>query len=398
MIDNIIISKRACTGCSSCYNVCPKSAIKMGLVDGFYKATIDKLKCVSCHKCISVCPQNNEVELNTFESQAFACKSNDKTIQMISTSGGAFSILANTILHNHGVIYGAAFDENLMVKHIRVAESYNMRLLSRTKYVQSFLGDTFKQVEQDLISGNMVLFSGTPCQCFGLRSFLKRGYDNLIVIGVLCHGAPSPTIWKNYLKYRQKKCRYSKNIIESSFRNKDTDLKANWHNSYMYIKFDNKEYSHRSKSDPYVKMFASYNVSINECCFECKYRNPLRLRGVDITLGDFWGIEHIIPSFDDKNGVSLLIIHSQNGKKIFNECKQKISYIQVDPKQALESNAAFIQPKSYKLNKQIKNALIKYQDKFGLIYHICFPILYVKKIIDKIEKLLKKRLYKLKNY
>ena len=390
MIDNIIKTERACTGCSACCNICPKSAIKMSLINGFYKPCIDNSKCVSCKRCISVCPQNNEIKQADFQTTAFACKNKNIAVRMKSASGGIFSVLAEKVLSMNGIVYGVSFNDNFMAHHIRIENMSELPKLRRSKYLQSYVGDIFNLVKDDLINGKRVLFSGTPCQCAGLYSYLNHEYDNLLIVEVLCHGTPSPVIWQSYLQYRLKKAKASHKITECMFHAKDTSPKASWSNSYMYIKFDKSEHNVNGNYDPYMMLFARSNVILNDSCYECRYRKLVDRGYVDISICDFWNIDCIAPQLNDDKGVSFLMIHSVKGNNIINACKERMELVYVEPEQGLNYNSSSIQPDKYKDSIKVRSSLINTPEKFGRIYYTYLPVIYIRKVFNKIKKMLKR--------
>lgn len=388
MIDSIIKNGRACTGCSACSNTCPESAIQMTLINGFYKPCIDETKCVSCEKCVSVCPQNSELKQTDYKTVAFACKNKDNAVRIKSASGGIFSVLAEKVLSEGGFVYGVAFDNSFMAHHIRIEKSSDLIKLRRSKYLQSYVGNVFTSVKNDLVNDKPVLFSGTPCQCAGLISFLDKEYENLIIVEVLCHGTPSPVIWKNYLNYRIKKSKGSQKIIECMFKTKDTSPKSSWSNSYMYIKLDKGEHNVNGNHDPYMMLFVRSNVILNDSCYECRYRNLIDRGYADISICDFWNIDRISPDFDDDKGISLMMIHSRKGNEFLESCKDKMELLNVNPKKALSHNASSSPPEKLKLSIKVREALIKRPEKFGRIYYTFLPVIYIGKVLNKIKKIL----------
>lgn len=387
MIDKIIQTNMYCTGCSACYSICPMSAIKMQMTNGFYFPTIVSNKCIGCRKCINVCPQNNKITDSNFKTIAYACKNKDESIRIKSASGGIFSALAEKILSGNGIVYGVAYDDNFLAHHIRVDDISDLVKLRRSKYMQSFIGDVFAKVLNDLNNGKLVLFSGTPCQCSGLYSFLGKEYESLIIIEVLCHGAPSPRIWANYLKYRIKKA-HAKDVVECMFHTKDTHPKSSWSNSYMYIKFDASEYNINGLYDPYMMLFARSNVILNESCYQCRYRKLIDRNYVDISLCDFWNIDKVNKSFDDDKGVSLMMLHSPKAMKFYAKIEANLDYITVNVDKSLAFNPSSNQPKRRRSDRKVSNILIKRTEDFGIIYYLYLPIIYLRKIISKIMKII----------
>lgn len=382
MIDKIIQSNFKCTGCSACFNTCPAKAISMKLIDGFYKPQIDKDKCVSCKKCVSVCPQNNKLSEPESEVMAYACKNIDDSVRLKSSSGGVFSALAQAILEDGGVVYGAAFDEKYNVHHIRVEDKSELDKLRYSKYVQSYMGDIFQKVKVDLQNNRKVLFSGTPCQCVGLKMFLlSENIDLLYIVEVLCHGVPSPLVWSNYLNFRIKKSHsYIKNIW---FRAKD----QGWQNSCFRIYFQNdRVYSKSVKNDPYVAMFSRFSLTLNNSCYCCQYRNNAKNTFSDFSMGDFWGIDKICHGYNDKMGTSILIVHNNKAKNLFGEISSKLKTMEVDPDKAISLNGSSKRIKWYFLNNKMRKRLMKTKCNFNFWLRIYLPVLYMRKVLEKLKK------------
>ena len=196
--------KSNCCGCYACYNICPKHCITMKADDeGFWYPNINKADCINCNLCEKVCPIINKIECtdNCTDNKrtAYAMINKNEQIRMKSSSGGIFTLVAEYIINNKGSVYGAVIDDNLDVKHIRIDKIQDIVLLRGSKYVQSQIGKTLNQVKKDLDNGEKVLFTGTPCQIQGLRTFLRKDYVNLILMDIVCHGVPSPLIWQKYI-------------------------------------------------------------------------------------------------------------------------------------------------------------------------------------------------------
>lgn len=326
---NDIVKQDKCSGCTACMNSCPKKAITMKKnEEGFYYPIIDMNKCIDCGLCKKVCPALNNKE-GKKEIDAYACYNKNEKIRLDSSSGGIFNVLAEYIIENKGIVYGAAFDEQYMVKHIAIKCKKEIKLLRNSKYLQSELNDIFVDVKNNLQQEKLVLFTGTPCQIEGLKLFLKKDYDNLYTQDIICHGVPSPLLWDKYLS-----CITNSEIKYANFRNKDNG----WSNFGLYIKSDI-EYNNSHKDDKYFNLFLS-NIALRMSCYNCsskkKYRNS------DITLADFWGIDNILPEFNDNKGVSLVIVNSDKGKKLFNEINNEIIFKEVDFDLAIADNPSMI--------------------------------------------------------
>ena len=305
-----------CTGCTACYNVCPHKAIKMVEdSEGFKFPQIDMEKCTNCGLCEKVCIPSSGYVKQPFETLAFGVKNKNLEERKQSQSGGAFYILAKHILSKGGVVYGSLIDEGFVVRHARASTEEETKAFRGSKYVQSDLGDIFQSVKQDVQSGTPVLFSGTPCQVAGLKAYLRKDYENLLLVDLICHGVPSPKVWADYIEWQQK--RKKKLITQAEFR----DRSLPWGKSAEALWFDKK----KKKFDIYAKIFYSRNAQ-RKSCYECLFANTERLS--DITIGDFWGIENIKSEFRDDYGVSAVILNSETGKRIWKEVNEQVEYFQ----------------------------------------------------------------------
>ena len=337
-----IKDKEDCCGCYACYNICPKQCITMKIDnEGFWYPNIDKNECINCNLCEKVCPIINPVKRVDSKKIAYASMNKDEQVRMKSSSGGIFSILAEYIIKNNGVVYGAGFDEDFNIKHKRILYSTDLDLLRGSKYVQSSIGDIYKQVKNDLENNNPVLFTGTPCQVEGLRSYLRKEYVNLITMDFICHGVPSPLVWEKYLK-KMKKSK-QENIKNIYFRNKD----IGWKLFSLKIIFDKRIYSNDLNNDLFMKGFLK-DVYLRPSCYNCKFKKINRIS--DITVADFWGIGNILPKMDDDKGTSLIVIHSEKGKQLFDKLSEKMILNEVNLNEAIKYNPSMI--KSVKYNEK----------------------------------------------
>lgn len=341
MIENNTIEKldiTDCCGCSSCFQRCPKNAISMKENnEGFLYPEIDKEKCVSCGLCVKACPQFKKCANKSEHfplAYAVYNKNEDEIIK--SSSGGMFSVIANYVIENNGLVIGAAFDEQNIVKHIYIEDKKNLDKLRGSKYVQSDINGMYKIAEKNLKLDKLVLFTGTPCQIAGLKSYLGKEYANLILIDVVCHGVPSPILFKKYLKYLENK--YKSKIKSYEFRNKE---KRGWGLTAKITTVDNKVRYIRSDNDPYYNNFLECNTYRNSC-YKCHYTNFIRES--NITLADYWGILSIHPNFYSEKGVSLIIVNDKRGKEIFDIVSKKIHYIETDLEKASRKNMNLKRP------------------------------------------------------
>lgn len=311
-----------CVGCTACVSICPMKCLTIKPDDfGFsYPALIDNEKCVDCHLCEKVCPVLNRQDKTLELPKAYAAFSLNKTIQDNSSSGGIFTELSLIVLRQQGIVYGAAYDEDWNVRHIAVDQVEQLNRLQGAKYSESILGTTFIEIQKHLQQGRLVLFSGTPCQVAGLKSFLRIDYDNLLCLDFVCHGIPSPMAWEKYLENR--KIIAESRPIKINQRSKDTG----W-SRYSYsclIEYENgTRYSECSFNDLFMKLYCNDYIS-RKSCNTCDFKGYERIS--DITVGDFWGIWDIDTSMDNGNGTSLVLIHSLKGKDLFSKIEPCIKY------------------------------------------------------------------------
>jgi len=328
---------RLCTGCAACYNACPKNCITMQEDnEGFIYPVVDNNHCMSCNLCNTICPILNNLSAKKLNAaNVFACKNKNPLVRKHSSSGGVFSLLADYVLDNNGVVFGAMFDNELNVAHSFITHKEDLDKLRRSKYVQSSIGASYQEVKRFLESGKMVLFSGTPCQVAGLKSYLKKDYDTLIVVEVVCHGVPSPKVYRKYKSYLQAK--YKSTIKEINFRTKN----RGWDNYGTRIEFENnKVYQCINTIEPlYMRGFLT-NIYLRPSCYNCRFKHENTV--ADFTLGDYWRIERKYPKFHNKDGVSLVIINSVLGEKIFNEISGEMDCLQTDINHAKECNHMLI--------------------------------------------------------
>ncbi len=318
-----MIKTEECTGCSACEAICAQHAIVMKPnIGGFLYPELDSDKCVECGRCHTVCDLANSDDRNHWKA-IYALKHNNPEIIKKSTSGGAFYMLAKSILEEGGAVYGAAFDEEFVVGHIRCDKLDALFKLQKSKYVQSNIQLVYKTLAEDLKLGKKVLFSGTACQCNGILSYLKLRHisiDNLITIDLICHGVPSPQIFKDYLKYRSEK---GGKIVKVDFR----DKVRSWRDFRMALTFqDGKKRTYRQNEDFFMVLFF-HNFILRNSCYSCKYTSIDRVS--DITLGDFWGLEEFYPKFNDDKGTSVVLISTEKGRNLFDRLKPECNCIEI---------------------------------------------------------------------
>ncbi len=323
--------KGNCCGCTACMNICPYNSITMKKdEEGFLYPVIDLNTCTQCGACVKVCAFHKKEyeEKIPKDQEVFALRHTDRKVREKSSSGGAFTVISDHILNQGGAVYGAVFNESFEVIHSKAWDRERRNKMRGSKYVQSDLGNIFKEIKSELERGKPVLFTGTPCQNGGLKSYLGREYPNLILCDTACHGVPSPKIWADYKAYLEEK--HQDKIKEINFRNKD----SGWQNSSLKVVFGKSEYKKDMQQDPYYILFFSHLI-IRPSCHQCVYASYHRV--TDITLADFWGIENSSKTFSDDTGVSLVLVNTRKGKEL-------IGNIGKDSDMIKSSHSAFYQP------------------------------------------------------
>lgn len=314
-----VLDKKQCCGCEACVQICPKKCITMKMdEEGFYYPVVDTDICVNCGLCENVCPIKNVETSNSHSQKAYVAYAKDNVLRRKSSSGGIFSVLAEQVLNDNGVVFGAALDSDLTVHHICIDCIEDMEKLRGSKYVQSRIEDTYIDVKNYLDEKRKVLFTGTACQIAGLKRYLRHEYKNLITVDVLCHGVPSVKVWKWYLRGLEKMYGGKANSI--SFREK----KNGWKRYDIKIGFDNfMIYEKLFIEDIFMRLFLK-NYILRPSCYKCRYKDLQRPS--DITIGDCWGIGNYMPEMDDDKGTSVIIIHSEKGYNILEVILERLEY------------------------------------------------------------------------
>ena len=298
-----------CTGCGACVNACPFDVLSFGKDKyGYHVPKKDADKCTGCGMCLSVCPVNDRKASDNCDDPTVYCyvsADHDRLIQ--SSSGGVFSQLADIILDNGGNVFGASWDDDLKVRHTFITEKTELCKLQKSKYLQSYIGSTFRDVKAFLDDGKKVLFSGCPCQIAGLKRYLGKDHANLYLVDLLCGNAPSADFFSGYLTDE-----FGDEAISYEFRHKDGQWRADcekiWKKdgSYEIRKGDDK--------DLYQGVYHDHTMCAHHC-ENCAFHEIPRYG--DITIGDFWDIEKHLPDLDTRNGVSVVLINNDKGRELF---------------------------------------------------------------------------------
>lgn len=328
----MICEKNKCCGCGSCSEICPKHCIEM-IEDreGFLYPCIDDEQCINCNLCRRSCPVLNVKDETTFDQSAYIVQNKDSNICRESTSGGMFTAIASEIIHRNGIVYGAAYDKEFRVTHQSAKTISELGKFRNSKYVQSSLNGTFKSVQMYLEHGVWVCYSGTPCQIEAIKQYLKKEYENLILIDVVCRAVPSPLVWKKYLHMIQRKTGLPiKNI---RFRDKKYGYK------YSTMDFTdtngNSIYNMGVESDPMHRAFFS-DICDRPCCYQCLFKK--RYRESDFTIWDCFQVGRFSKKLDNDRGATRVLIHSKKGIQFFETIKEQLEYVCVEPEKIVKGS------------------------------------------------------------
>lgn len=317
-----ISDKTKCCGCTACASSCPKKCISMQYdEEGFLYPVVDKTSCVNCGICEKVCPFDKTNKIDEHCSLYVALQNSNEKERNESTAGGAFSLIADALMNLGAVVYAVGYDSNVFVVHKRVEDKYLLTELRGSKYVQSYLGDTFKQIQTDLKNGLIVLFVGTPCQVHGLKKVTGNA-QNLYTIDLLCLGVSSPKLFSKYIEYLSVK--YHSRVKSVSFRDK--------HYGYatpnVRVDFENGKYIQQTyDSKVHANLFFSH-YNVRPCCYQCEFRECPRVS--DFTIGDFNDVGNFIPSMDDNKGTTRVWAHTDKGKVLLVETKKSAKIVTLD--------------------------------------------------------------------
>lgn len=373
--------KADCCGCRACEQACPKSAITM-LPDaktGFIYPKIDYSICVTCGVCDKVCGFTENYTKGSEKPEIYAVKHKNDAVRSQSTSGGLFTALSDAILAKGGVIYGAAYDEALSVRHQRACTAEERNLFRGSKYVQSDIQNTYQLARQDLEDGLSVLFSGTPCQISGLIQFLGKPYENLYTIDLLCHGVPSPKLWQEFLSVMRK--RAGSTVVAANFRDKS----ISWTTPKSILKYANGK-SGLWGENGFFQLF-NPNLMLRDSCYHCKFRSFARPS--DITIADFWGIENTMPELQDDKGISLCFVNTPKGQALFAQAATDFDFYKSEPSACRQDQITGAIPKNKRYNefwddyrrKGMKYVLVKYTE-------FSFMRTFIKKCLRRLKRYL----------
>ena len=330
-----------CTGCTACAAVCPHSCITMVQdSEGFRRPRVDAGRCVECGLCTRACPVLSAPDTHPMPA-AFAAKNKEDTVRELSTSGGVFTLLARHILDQGGAVFGAAYDADFKVEHRMVETAEMLSALRGAKYAQSDLGDTYRQVKEQLSRGRKVLYSGTPCQVAGLRAFLGKEEPNLLLVDLVCHGVPSPAVWERYLAQKSEQICDGHRPATVNLRCKD----SGWSTYSVDIRWPyGRNYLATNREDPYIRAFVG-DLCLRPSCHRCSFKGLTRC--ADFTLGDYWGVWDQAPAMNDNRGTSIVLVHSEKAKALWQELAPQMTLQAVDARRCMDQNPAALQSAKY---------------------------------------------------
>ena len=380
-----ITKQSKCTGCSTCYNICPKNCISMVFDgEGFLRPLIDSSLCINCNLCKNSCPVNIE-QVNNGIIKSIGANAKNTQLRSVSSSGGIFSLIAQRVLETNGIVFGAGFSDDFQsIKHMYIDNADDLYKLRTSKYVQSTIGNTYSQVKEFLLAKRKVLFCGTPCQIAGLKAFLGKEYDSLITLDFICHGVPSPRVWTSYINHRKEQL--GEKIQNVFFRNKQNG----WRKFSLRIDAEGgKYYLAPNINDLYLKGFCN-DLILRPSCYDCDFKGGKS--GADITVADFWSIDSVAPELNDDSGMSILLIHTEEGMKILSEICDGLNIIEITEEQALKNNPSYY--KSVSIPKT-RESFFRYAKKKGDVaaltkYARTTLIITVKVIISSLLKFMRK--------
>lgn len=324
----IITDKAMCCGCTACMNICPVQCIVMRRDrEGFDYPVANPDICISCGRCEDVCPMKAE-KASSSPKEAFAVRSQEFIRN--SSSGGVFPVLAGKVIEDGGVVYGAVFDADLRVVHDETEDMCGVDRMRGSKYVQSELYAAFDDVRTYLEQGRKIMFTGTPCQIAGLKSYLGKDYDGLMTVDCACHGVPSPGLWEKYVKALEE--RYGVALTDVRFRSKD----RSWRRYDFVVRGEDCEFATPHQKDSYMLLFLQ-DMTLRPSCYECRFRKGGS--GSDLTLADLWNVAEAAPELDDDKGVSLVMANTGKGASAVRSAGLELR--EVDPDVAVRRNGGF---------------------------------------------------------
>ena len=344
--NNVIsmIKKTDCTGCGACVCACAAKCLLMKSdSEGFYYPYMGDKNCIDCGKCLSVCPVKSKPKTDGYARRVFIVQHKNDRIRRESTSGGAFTAIAEYVINNGGIVFGAGMDKDFRVCHMPAYNLEQLALFRNSKYSQSYLGDTFLKIKKNLTDGKKVLFSGTPCQVAGLKNFLPDAGENLITVDVVCRGIPSPLVFEKYIGCQKKKFGEFDKVL---FR----DKYSGYTHTAMSLYRDNICLYHNGlEYDPMLKLFYK-GMICRPVCSDCRFKGIERCS--DFTLWDCFSAADINSSFDDNKGTTFVMLHSEKAEKIFEKIRDNIRACEGETERVCGNSAEMLESIPHNLERR----------------------------------------------
>lgn len=301
-----LASRATCTGCGACQQICPKQALSMEPdEEGFLRPALRLSSCVQCHQCEKVCPVLHPGQPDP-APKVYGGRTLDEDLRLKSSSGGLFTELARPILAKGGIVFGCVWEDGdphrgAILTHTETEAQ--LAAMRGSKYLQAETRNTYQEAKEALESGREVFFTGTSCQIAGLKAFLRKPYPNLLTVEVICHGTPSPDVWKHYLET------FGKRVVVADFRDKTHG--GTWQRPSVYLSFaDGTDLLEDFWHNRYIQAFLGEMCS-RPSCYACAFRSGAS--GADLTIADLWGAQEMLPDLDDDTGLSLIVVHTPRG-------------------------------------------------------------------------------------
>mgnify|MGYP001053716117 CR=1 FL=1 len=333
-------NKAECCGCGACLQICPKQCISMQPDEkGFLYPKIEESLCIHCDLCRKVCPEDPAVRpKGEGEPELYGAVHKDEKVLMESASGGAFPAIVDAFCDKNYVSFGVEYDKDMKVCHNYVTDKAQIGKFKKSKYVQSDTKETFRKAREFLEQGKKVLYTGTPCQISGLKAYLRKDYENLLTVDLICHGVASPELFADYITLMEEK--FGQKVVWADMRGKEKRY-GNWSLINSSVKVQNQAVHTNNISKAFVGTYLK-TIGYRDACFSCSFY-PVP-RASDITIGDLWGAETIMPELFDGRGISLILLNSDKGKSLLPEVQKRMKTKPVSLEEATKKNPNLSRP------------------------------------------------------
>lgn len=337
-----------CCGCKACGDVCPKGAISFTLdKEGFFYPSVSA-NCINCGLCSNVCPAKNEFDAVSDNQSFVGCLDKNKGRRNSGSSGGVFGLLASCLIEDGWVVFGAAFNEDLKLRHQVAENKVDLSRLKKSKYLQSDCEGVYRSIKQRLAKGNKVMFVGTPCQCAAVRHIVGALSYNLLLVDFACHGVPSQDLFDKCIAYFEMKQQCK--VTDYLFRYKTKHYGSPQNFSITYEKDgQTSQKSGKYYEEPFYCGFQKY-ITLRPSCYTCKFARTERVS--DITLADFWGVENATKKWDRTDHPSLVILNTEKGRQLFEQIKPDTEFLETSKELAVRGNGSLVSPTKIKKERE----------------------------------------------